>query len=94
MAWSREDDTKLREMWAAGHTVPMIASALSRNTSTVKARRKSLDLPARRTGDLTEKVRVGFHPDTMDLFRKKSLREGQTVNGRIRSLVEQDLTKP
>lgn len=94
MAWSPEEDQKLTEMWAEGHTVPAIATALSKNASTIKARRKRLELSPRRTGDLTEKVRVGFHEDTMNLLRHKAKRKGQTIPARIRSLVERDLRQP
>ena len=94
MAWSAEDDTTLRSLWQAGHTVPEIAKRLGKNPSTVKARRKRLDLRLRRAGDLTEKVRVGFHSDTMSLLRAKARRTGQTIPARIRMLVERDLREP
>ena len=94
MAWSAEDDTTLRSLWQAGHTVPEIAKRLGKNPSTVKARRKRLDLRPRGTGDLTEKVRVGFHSDTMSLLRAKARRTGQTIPARIRMLVERDLREP
>jgi hypothetical protein len=94
MAWTTEQDATLRSLWQAGHTVPEIAKRLDKNPSTVKARRKRLKLRPRRTGDLTEKVRVGFHPDTMSLLRAKARRTGQTIPARIRMLVEKDLQEP
>ncbi len=94
MAWTDQEDKKLREMWASGHTVSAISKDLSKTPSAVKARRKRLKLTPRRTGDLTEKVRVGFHADTMSLFRAKAKRAGQTIPARIRSLVEKDLQAP
>lgn len=94
MSWTPEQDAKLRELWGAGHTVPEIAKRLKKNPSTVKARRKRLSLRPRRTGDLTEKVRVGFHPDAMSLLRAKARRTGQTIPARIRMLVNKDLREP
>jgi hypothetical protein len=67
---------------------------MGKNPSTVKARRKRLNIRPRRTGDLTEKVRVGFHPDTMHLLRTKARRTGQTIPARIRMLVERDMREP
>jgi hypothetical protein len=94
MAWTPEQDTELRSLWSAGHTVPEIAKRLKRNPSTIKARRKRLGLRPRRTGELSEKVRVGFHLDTMSLMRAKARRTGQTIPARIRMLVERDLREP
>lgn len=94
MAWTTEQDRELTVLWKAGHTVPEIAKRLGKNPSTVKARRKALGLRPRRTGDLAEKVRVGFHPDTMSLLRQKARRTGQTIPARIRMLVERDLREP
>lgn len=94
MTWTPEQDSTLEALWKAGHTVPEIAKRLGKNPSTVKARRKRLELPPRRTGDLTDKVRVGLHPDTMSLLRAKARRTGQTIPARIRMLVEKDLQEP
>lgn len=94
MAWTPEEDATLKSLWAAGHTVPEIAKRMGKNPSTVKARRKRLNIRPRRTGDLTEKVRVGFHPDTMHLLRTKARRTGQTIPARIRMLIERDMREP
>lgn len=94
MSWHQEQDDTLQALWKAGHTVPEIAKRLEKNPSTIKARRKRLGLTPRRTGDLSEKVRVGFHPDTMRLLRAKARRTGQTIPARIRMLVEKDLREP
>jgi len=94
MPWNQAEDDRLTAMWKAGTTIPEIARRMGKHPSTVKARRKRLGLPPRRTGGLTEKVKVGFDQDTMRIFRAKAAREGQTLPARIRSLVLRDTREP
>lgn len=92
--WSEEDKESLRRMWPEGKTVSEIATLLGKSETAVKNQRKFLKLQPRRTGDLTEKVKVGLHPDEFTLLRAKATRARQTVPGRIRHLIREDLRKP
>ena len=94
MAWTTEQDHTMTDLWKRGHTVSEIAKRLKKNPSAVKARRKRLGLKPRRTGDLSEKVKVGMHKDTMTLLRQKARRAGQTVPARVRMLIERDMREP
>ena len=94
MRWTPQEDQTLRQMWAEEITIPEIARKMNKGQGAVKNRRKRLKLKARRTGGLTEKVRIGFDQDTMKILRTKARREGQTVVNRIRSLVMRDTREP
>lgn len=94
MAWTTEQDQTMSDLWEKGHTVAEIAKRLEKHPSAVKARRVRLNLKPRRTGDLTEKVKVWMHKDTMSLLRQKARRTGQTVPARVRMLIERDMREP
>lgn len=92
--WTRQEKDRLTEMWAARRTVSEIAATLGKSETSIKNQRKALGLPRRHTGDLTVKVRVGMHKDDHALLRNKATRNRQTVPGRIRQLIREDLQKP
>jgi transposase-like protein len=92
--WSNEEKTTFTALWKQRKTVAEIAMTMGKSESAVKNQRRALDLAPRRTGDLTEKVRVGLHPDEHALLYKKALRNNQTLPGRIRALVQKDLAQP
>lgn len=92
--WTPAEKDSLRLSWANGETVSEIAKSLDKSETAVKNQRKSLGLPPRRTGDLSEKVKVGLHPDEYALLRSKAKRENQTIPGRVRHLIREDLRKP
>lgn len=94
MPWNADQDSELEDLWKTGMTIPEIAKRIGKHPSSIKVRRKRLGLKPRKTGGLTEKVRVGFDPDTMRILRAKAKRDGQTVNSRIRSLVLRDVGEP
>lgn len=92
--WTQAEKDALTRSWTEGKTVSEIADTLGKSNTAVKNQRRSLGLPARRTGDLTEKVRIGLHPDEHALLRAKAKRENQTIPGRIRHLIREDLKQP
>lgn len=92
--WTADEKRRMRSLWGQGKTVSEIAQALAKSESAVKNQRRALALDPRRTGDLTVKVRVGIHEDEHALLREKALRRRQTVPGRIRELIQEDLRKP
>lgn len=94
MPWNDHQDAELTALWKAGTTIPEISKRLGKHPSTIKARRQRLKLKPRRTGGLTEKIKVGLDLDTMRILRAKAQRAGQTVPARIRSLVLRDVGEP
>lgn len=92
--WTDDEKAALRTLWAEGKTVSVIARAMGKSETGVKNQRAALGLPKRRTGGLKVKVRVGIHTDEHALFREKAKRKNQTVPGRIRDLIQEDLKQP
>jgi transposase-like protein len=92
--WTDEEKAQMTKLWGERKTVSEIAQDLGKSESAVKNQRRALKLEPRRTGSLKVKVRVGIHEDEYALLRKKALRVGQTIPGRIRTLIQQDLRNP
>ena len=93
--WSASEKAEMIRMWRSGKKVAEIAKALGKSQSAVKnQRRKSEEMAPRKRGGPKVQVRVSIHRDEHALIRKKALRFGQTVPGRIRTLIEKDLGTP
>lgn len=92
--WTDSEKAHFRRLWASGKAVNEIAELLDKHPSAVKNMRRRLGLPARRTGDLDTKIKVGINRDEHTLLRRKAIRAGQTIPGRIRHLIREDLKTP
>ena len=94
MRWTDLEKAIFRGLWGSGKPVAEIAATMGKSQSAVKNQRVSLGLPARRTGDLTSKVRIGLRETEFDILYKKSQRHGQSVPARVRQLILADLAEP
>lgn len=93
--WTPAEKAEMARLWRSGKKVAEIAKVLGKSQSAVKnQRRKSKELAPRKRGGPKVQVRVSIHQDEHALIRKKALRSGQTVPGRIRTLIEKDLGTP
>lgn len=84
----------MRKMWSQGRSVSEIAKALAKSPSAVKNQRSTLKLPLRRTTDGKRKVKIGIPTWDYTILSRKAANAGQTVPGRIKALIQEDLGKP
>jgi len=94
MAWTAPEKTDFRKRWEAGETVSVIAAAMGKSESSIKYQRAAMGLAERRPPPLEDRIRVGLPGDTYSLFRNKARRNGQTLAGRLRHLINEDLKEP
>jgi predicted HicB family RNase H-like nuclease len=89
--WTQDDKNKLTGKWNRGEAIKQIAHDLGKSVSGVKNMRRTLGLPARRTGDKEFQLRINVNKDVHDEMGKRAMDRRQSVSDYVRMLVIRDI---
>lgn len=89
--WSPEEENILRREWARGTQIKVIAHMVEHPPSSVKERRRLLNLPPRHwKGKRRETVKIQLDPSLLQVALGRASVQGNSFSTYIRKLIERD----